>query len=67
MGGQDSPFQFLVLPALIVPDVADQRGEALHDGHGQPVEDLVVPLLLVVDVAILKAGLSHAEPDLRLV
>jgi hypothetical protein len=59
MGGQDSPLQFLVLPARIVPNVADQRREALHDSHGQPVEDLVVLLLLVDDVAVLKTGLHH--------
>jgi hypothetical protein len=51
---------------LKVPDVADKRGEALHDGHRQPVEGLVLVLLLVVDVAVLEAGLHHAEPDLQL-
>jgi hypothetical protein len=66
MGGQNSCLQFLVLPALEVVDVVDERCHGLDDVPGEPVEDILL-FLQLCDVTVLGERLNYREPHLRLI
>jgi hypothetical protein len=60
LGRQDSCFQFLVLPALEVPNVDDERCHGPDNTHGQDV------LFWSLTLQSSKRALDHSEPHLRL-